>query len=126
MGHDPRVAYEFDAPRVAIGRLLNSLPESTPRYVAFDRDDDDIRIPYNNSDGSGLPLPISAETVLFETQEHPSPTFLYEDQVAKTTFPSGSVIVQLQPNPEFYSDLKAAGLRLRVATANEIAYATVE
>jgi hypothetical protein len=125
-GHDPRVAYEFDAPRVAIGRLLNSLPESTPRYVAFDRDDDDVRIPYNNSDGSALPLPISAETVLFETQEHPSPTFLYEDEVAKTTFPSGSVIVQLQPNPGFYSDLKAAGLRLRVATANEIAYATVE
>ena len=125
-GHDPRVAYEFDAPRVAIGRLLNSLPESTSRYVAFDRDDDDVRIPYNNSDGSGLPLPISAETVIFETQGHPSPAFLYEDEVAKTTFPSGSVIVQLQPDPEFYSDLKAAGLRLRVATASEITYATVE
>jgi 4-amino-4-deoxy-L-arabinose transferase-like glycosyltransferase len=125
-GDDPRAANEFDAPRVAIGRFLNSLPESTFRYVAFSRDDDDIRIPYNNSDGSCLPLPISAETVLFETQGHPTPTFVYEEEVAKTTFPSGSVLVLLEPDVKFYSKLKGAGLKLKVATSSEITYATLE
>ena len=124
-GNDPRAAYEFDAPRVAIGRFLNSLPESTSRYVAFSRNDDDVRIPYDTSDGSRLPLPISAETVLFETQGHPAPTFLYEEEVEKTTFPSGSVLVLLEPDPKFYSHLKA-GPKLKVATTSEITYATVE
>jgi hypothetical protein len=124
-GNDPRAAYEFDAPRVAIGRLLNSLPESTSRYVAFSRNDDDVRIPFNTSDGSRLPLPVSAETVLFETQGHPAPTFLYEEEVEKTTFPSGSVLVLLQPDPKFYSHLKA-GPKLKVTTTSEITYATVE
>jgi hypothetical protein len=125
-GNDARVAYEFDAPKIAIGRFLNSLPESTPRYVAFSQDDDDIRIPYDNPDGSRLPLPISAETVLFETQGHPTPTFLYEEEVEETPFPSGSVLVLLQPDPEFYSSLEGAELRLKVATTSEITYATVE
>jgi hypothetical protein len=125
-GNDARVAYEFDAPKIAIGRFLNSLPESTPRYVAFSQDDDDIRIPYDNPDGSRLPLPISAETVLFETQGHPTPTFLYEEKVEETTFPSGSVLVLLQPDPEFYSSLEGAELKLKVTTASEITYGTVE
>jgi len=124
--NDPRVADEFDAPRVAIGRFLNSLPASNSRYVAFSRYDDDIRIPYNNPDGSERPLPISAETVLFETQGHPTPTFVCEEEVEKTTLSRGGVLVLLEPDPNFYSHLKKAGPKFKVVTAGEITYATVD
>jgi 4-amino-4-deoxy-L-arabinose transferase-like glycosyltransferase len=124
--NDSRVADEFDAPRVAIGRFLNSLPESTSRYVAFSREDDDIRIPYNNLDGSAVLLPISAETVLFETQGHPTPTFLCEDEVEETTLSRGGVLVLLEPDPRFYSHLKKAEPKFKVVTAGEMTYATVD
>lgn len=78
---------------------MNGLPASTSRYVAFSREDDDIRVPYSNLDGSAVPLPISAETALFETQGHSTPTFLYEDKVEETTLSRGGVLVLLEPGP---------------------------
>ncbi len=122
---DPRVPYEFDASKVNIGRFLNTLGPTTPRYVAVDRDDDDVRIPYKNSDGSEFPLPIGAETILFETQGRRSPTFLFEDEAAKTSFPPGSVIVQLYSSPQFFPDMRARGLRFRIDVAGGVQYAMV-
>lgn len=123
---DPHVPSEFDASKVEIGQFLNSLGPSTPRYVAVDRGDDDVRIPYKNSDGSDFPLPIAAETILFETQGRRSPAFLFEDEAARTSFPPGSVIVQLYSSPRFFADLQTRGLRLQTGVAHGIQYAVVQ
>jgi hypothetical protein len=122
---DPHVPYEFDASKIDIGRFLNTLGPATPRYVAVDRDDDDVRIPYKNSDGSEFPLPIAAETILFETQGRRSPTFLFEDEATNTSFPPGSVIVQLYSSPRFFAYLQSRGLSLRTGVAGGIQYAVV-
>lgn len=122
----PRISAEFDVPKVEIGHFLNTLPPSTPRYLAVDTNDDDVRVPYRNSDGSELPLPVGAEVVLFETHGHPTPTILFEDTAPKTAFPAGSVIVQLYPATQFFRRLQSSGLHFRTLVAGRIPYIVVQ
>jgi hypothetical protein len=93
--------------------------------VAIDRDDSDVRIPYRNTDGAEVPLPIGAEVVLFETYGHPAPTFVFEDAAPKMRFPTGSAIVQMYPNVSFFRKLAAGGVNLQVAYAGDLPYAVV-
>jgi hypothetical protein len=123
---DPQVAYEFDASNIEIGRFLNSLPQSTPRYVVVNLDDDDVRISYKNSDSSDFPLPISVETILFKTHGHPSPTLLFEEDVEKTKFVPGSVIVQLYWSPQFFRHLQTGRLGFRTGIDRGVHYVVVE
>jgi hypothetical protein len=123
---DSRAASEFDASKLEIGRFLNSLSPSTPRYLVVNRDDDDVPITHTNSDGSEFPLPISAETVLFATDGHPSPTFLFDDDASDTDFVPGSVIVHLYSDPDFFRRLHAGGLRFRTGMFGNVRYAVVE
>lgn len=123
---DARAASEFDASKLEVGRFLNSLTPSTPRYLVVNRDDDDVPIPHTNSDASEFPLPISAETVLFATDGNPSPIFLFDDHVAGTDFVPGSVIVDLYSDPELFRRLHAGGLRFRTGMFGSVRYAIVE
>jgi hypothetical protein len=123
---DSRAASEFDASELEVGRFLNSLAPSTPRYLVVDRDDDDVAIPHTNSDASEFPLPISAETVLFATDGHLSPIFLFDDEVADTDFVPGSVIVHLYSDPDFFRGLHTGGLRFRTGVFGNVRYAVVE
>jgi dolichyl-phosphate-mannose-protein mannosyltransferase len=123
---DSRAASEFDASKLEVGRFLNSLSPSTPRYLVVNRDDDDVPVPHTNSDGSEFPLPISGETVLFATDGHPLPTFLFDDDASDTDFVPGSVIVHLYSDPEFFRRLHAGGMRFRTGMFGNVRYAVVE
>ena len=123
---DPRAALEADAPKLEVGRFLNSLSPSTPRYLVVNRDDDDVSIPFIDRDGFEFSLPISAETVLFATDGHPTPIFLFDDDATDTDFVRGSVIVHLYSAPEFFRRLQASGLRFRTGMFGNVRYAVVE
>jgi hypothetical protein len=63
----PSVADAFETSKADIGRFLNTLEPSTPSFLAIDPDDTDAGVPYRNSDGSELPLPVGAKVALFES-----------------------------------------------------------
>jgi 4-amino-4-deoxy-L-arabinose transferase-like glycosyltransferase len=124
---EPRTADALSAQQIAIGRFLKTLATGTPRYVAVDRDDDEIRIPYKNGDGSELPLPVTAETTLFAAGAAEPPAFLFEDEVGHRHLAPGSIIVQLYYSPEFDSELQNQGVHFRTGVGSQgVHYVVVE
>jgi hypothetical protein len=122
-----RTADVLGAQQIASGRFLRTLAPGTPRYVAMDRDDDDVRIPYKNQDGSEIPLPITGETVLFGVGGTEPPTFLFEDEVGQRRPAPGSVIVQLYYSRDFESELQKRGLHFHTGVGGEgVHYVVVE
>jgi 4-amino-4-deoxy-L-arabinose transferase-like glycosyltransferase len=124
--HSSGMADDIHAPAVQAGWMLNKLPPETPRYVAVDRSDTDLRLTYKNPDGSELALPYSVETVILETRQHRVPSFLFEDEAVHKRFPPGSVLTQLYPSPDFFAKLQAAGVRLHTAVKDGVPYAVIE
>ncbi len=124
--HSPGTARDLHVQAVKEAQMLNRFPVDTPRYMAVDRDDDDLRLDYRNANGSQLALPYTGGIVVLETRQRRIPVFLFEDEAAHTQFPAGSVLVQMYPSEDFFAKLQAAGVPLHTAVMDGVPYAVIE
>lgn len=124
--HSAGAARDLHAQAMRDGLMLNELPLDTPRYVFVDRDDDDLRLAYTNSDGSKIALPYTGGVIVLETRQNRVPVFLFEDEAAHTLYPPGSVLVQMYPSQDFFQRLQREGVRLHTTERDGVPYAVIE
>jgi hypothetical protein len=124
--HSPGTARDLHVQAVKEALMLNQFPVGTPRYMAVDRDDDDLRLDYRNARGTEIALPYTGGIVVMETRRERVPIFLFEDEVSHTQFPPGSVLVQMYPSEDFFAKLKAQGIPLHTGVMDGVPYAVIE
>ena len=110
--HHINTPYAFSKPYVEIGRYLNSLPSSTPKYVIVNAYG--TLIPHKNPDGKEKLIPMPAQTVMYVTLKQAPITYLLPEEIAQYAFPAGSVIAPLEKDEKLFENLRKRGIDVSV------------
>jgi hypothetical protein len=92
--NDPNTATAFAQDYVDVGQQLNALPAGTPRFVIVEANSDFVV--HQNPDGARKPIPMPAQTVMFETIGHPPATYLLRQDVPSYSFPPDAVTLVIK------------------------------
>lgn len=91
----------------ALAEYLNTLPEDTPRFVVLNEDE------------------TAVQTVIFLTREHRPPVYLSVDDLFRQTFPRGSVVAPLAPDPRIFTALRKRGIAVQEVSHIEFTTARI-
>jgi len=100
-GNNPEVRNAFSANYVKIGNFLNSLPDSTQKYVIVNQAG--VPVPLQN----GIPMP--AQTVMFIEStkfSQPQSTYLLPEDLNKIKIDKDGVIVLMKYNQNLFNELQ--------------------
>lgn len=94
---NPNTASAFFKPYKDMANYLNSLPPEQARVLIADIDDQ--YAPYSNPNGVRTRIPVTIETIIFGTLEHPPVAILSPRDLGNYPIPADSAVVLINVDP---------------------------